>query len=113
MKNKLNALLIIQVLLILILLWLLTYFGRDEFNNSNINKHISNTTQPLIQPENGINYIALNSEVQLNSGIKTLPIQKSKLKIQKFENRCLGKITFYFLLFTFYFLLFKIGRAHV
>ena len=77
MKNKLNALLIIQVLLILILLWLLTYFGRDEFNNSNINKHISNTTQPLIQPENGINYIALNSEVQLNSGIKTLPIQTS------------------------------------
>jgi hypothetical protein len=77
MKNKLNALLIIQVLLILILLWLLTYFGRDEFNNSNIKKHISNSAQSLIQPVNGINYITLNSEVQLNSGIKTLPIQTS------------------------------------
>ena len=80
MKNKLNALLIVQVLLILILLWLLTYFGRDEFNNAKEDKDASSISQPLLKSVNGINFITLSSEIQSNSGIKTLPVQSSVFK---------------------------------
>ena len=80
MKNKLNALLIVQVLLILILLWLLTYFGRDEFNNTKEDKNASRISQPLLKSANGINFITLSSEIQSNSGIKTIPVQSSVYK---------------------------------
>jgi hypothetical protein len=80
MKNKLNVLLIVQVLLILILLWLLTYFGRDEFNNATADKNTSGISQSLLKSVNGINFITLSSEIQSNSGIKTLPIQKTIYK---------------------------------
>ena len=77
MKNKLNAFLVIQAILILILVWLLTYFGRDEFNNIKPNSDISKTTQSLIKSANGVNYITLSPEIQSNSGIKTQPVQTS------------------------------------
>ncbi len=77
MKNKLNAFLVIQAILILILVWLLTYFGRDEFNNIKPNSDISKNTQNLIKSANGINYITLSPEIQSNSGIKTQPVQIS------------------------------------
>ncbi len=77
MKNKLNAFLVIQAILILILVWLLTYFGRDEFNNIKPNSDISKNTQSLIKSANGINYINLSPEIQSNSGIKTQPVQIS------------------------------------
>ena len=80
MKNKLNALLIVQVLLILILLWLLTYFGRDEFNNAKLAKDTSSISQPLLKSVNGVNFITLSSEIQSNSGIKTVPVQSSIYK---------------------------------
>ena len=77
MKNKLNAFLVIQAILILILVWLLTYFGRDEFNNIKPNSDISKKTQSLIKSANGVNYITLSPEIQSNSGIKTQPVQTS------------------------------------
>ena len=77
MKNKLNAFLVIQAILILILVWLLTYFGRDEFNNIKPNSDISKNTQSLIKSANGVNYITLSPEIQSNSGIKTQPVQTS------------------------------------
>ena len=80
MKNKLNALLIVQVLLILMLLWLLIYFGRDEFNNSKDNNRASSISQPLLKSVNGVNFITLSAEIQSNSGIKTIPIQSSVYK---------------------------------
>ena len=80
MKNKLNALLIVQVLLILMLLWLLIYFGRDEFNNSKDNNHTSSISQPILKSVNGVNFITLSAEIQSNSGIKTSPIQSSVYK---------------------------------
>ena len=80
MKNKLNALLIVQVLLILMLLWLLIYFGRDEFNNSKDNNHTSSISQPILKSVNGVNFITLSAEIQSNSGIKTIPIQSSVYK---------------------------------
>ena len=80
MKNKLNAFLVIQAILILILVWLLTYFGRDEFNNIKPNSDISKNTQSLLKSANGVNYITLSPEIQSNSGIKTLPVQTSIYK---------------------------------
>lgn len=35
MKNKLTLFVVIQGILIALLIWLLTYLGRDEFNNAN------------------------------------------------------------------------------
>ena len=75
MKNKLSALLIVQVLLILILLWLLIYFGRDEFNETNITNNTSKISQPLLVSNNEINFITLSAEIQKNSGIKTQAVQ--------------------------------------
>ena len=80
MKNKLSALLIVQVLLILILLWLLIYFGRDEFNDTKIANNTSKISQSLLESNNGINFITLSSEIQKNSGIKTLAVQSSIYK---------------------------------
>jgi hypothetical protein len=80
MKNKLSILLIVQVLLILILLWLLIYFGRDEYNGTNISNNTPKISQPLLDSNNGINFITLSSDIQKNSGIKTLAIQSSIYK---------------------------------
>ena len=80
MKNKLSALLIVQVLLILILLWLLIYFGRDEFNETNVDNNTSKISQPLLVSNNEINFITLSAEIQKNSGIKTQVVQSSNYK---------------------------------
>lgn len=62
------------------LLWLLIYFGRDEFNNSKDNNHTSSISQPILKSVNGVNFITLSAEIQSNSGIKTSPIQSSVYK---------------------------------
>ena len=80
MKNKLSALLIVQVLLILILLWLLIYFGRDEFNETNVDNNTSKISQPLLVSNNEINFITLSAKIQKNSGIKTQVVQSSNYK---------------------------------
>lgn len=80
MKNKLSALLIVQVLLILILLWLLIYFGRDEFNETSVDNNTSKISQPLLVSNNEINFITLSAKIQKNSGIKTQVVQSSNYK---------------------------------
>ena len=61
MKNKLTLFVVIQAILIVILIWLLTYLGRDEFNNVKADKFVSSNSQPLLKSVNGINFITLNS----------------------------------------------------
>lgn len=70
MKNKLTLFIVIQAILIIILIWLLTYLGRDEFNNAN-NQNEVKKSNTYIKKENGIDEVIISKAVQTNSGIKT------------------------------------------
>ena len=74
MKNKLTLFVIIQAILIVLLIWLLTYLGRDEFNNANDPKDTKKTNS-YIKKENGLDFVVISKAVQLNSGIKTEKIK--------------------------------------
>ena len=70
MKNKLTLFVVIQAILIVILIWLLTYLGRDEFNNAN-DQNEAKKSNTYIKKEKGIDEVIISKAVQTNSGIKT------------------------------------------
>ena len=70
MKNKLTLFVVIQAILIVILIWLLTYLGRDEFNNAN-DQNETKKSNTYIKKEKGIDEVIISKAVQTNSGIKT------------------------------------------
>ena len=74
MKNKLTLFVAIQAILIVLLIWLLTYLGRDEFNNAN-DPIDTKKTNSYIKKENGLDFVVISKAVQLNSGIKTAKIK--------------------------------------
>lgn len=74
MKNKLTLFIIIQAILIVLLIWLLTYLGRDEFNKAN-NQNNTKKTNSYIKKENGLDFVVISKALQINSGIKTEKIK--------------------------------------
>ena len=70
MKNKLTLFVIAQAILIVILIWVLSYLGRDEFNNANDQNEVKKSNA-YIKKENGIDEVIISKVVQINSGIKT------------------------------------------
>ena len=74
MKNKLTLFVVIQGILIALLIWLLTYLGRDEFNNAN-DPTDTKKINSYIKKENGLDFVVISKVVQINSGIKTEKIK--------------------------------------
>ena len=79
MKNKSLAIIIIQSILIIGLLWLIIYLSKDKvFKDNSIDDDLKITFEPIDRPfiENGI--ILMDNLMIKNSGITIQPISKSK-----------------------------------
>jgi len=70
MKNKLTLFVVIQAILIVILIWLLTYLGRDEFKNAN-DQNEAKKSNAYIKKKNDMDKAIISKNEQTNSSIKT------------------------------------------
>ena len=76
MSKKATAVIIIQACLIVILLWLLVIFSKDEFEAFNEEEEIESPQR--IHTESGISTIILSAETQVQSDIRTESLSLAK-----------------------------------
>ena len=69
MNKKLKLIIIIQALLIVVLIWVLIFYGKDEYEayQAELDKDIPNPSHVVVKQ--GINIVTLTPEIQNNSGI--------------------------------------------
>jgi hypothetical protein len=69
MNKKLKLIIIIQALLIVVLIWVLIFYGKDEYEayQAELDKDIPNPSHVVVKQ--GINIFTLTPEIQNNSGI--------------------------------------------
>jgi hypothetical protein len=71
MNKKLTVILIAQTILILILFWIVIYYGKDEYEAYRASKGDDIESLSHVTSANGVNMIKLSPETQKNSGIQT------------------------------------------
>ncbi|MDR5171590.1 hypothetical protein IHQ56_07165 [Methylobacillus flagellatus] len=76
MNKKAVAIIIVQACMIVVLLWLLVLFSKDEFEAFNEEEEIESPQR--IQTEAGISTIVLSAETQQQSDIRTAPLNMTK-----------------------------------
>jgi hypothetical protein len=84
MNKKLTQIIIIQTLLIVVLIWVLIFYGKDEYEayQAELDKDIPNPSHVAIKQ--GASIVTLTPEIQNNSGIIATKIETTVFKgIQK------------------------------
>lgn len=75
MNRKALAIIALQAIIIVILFWLLVFYGRDEYESySRSDDEETIATPPRSSTENGITVVTLSAETQNESGIATSPL---------------------------------------
>jgi len=81
MINKKTAMIIgLQALLIVILFWMLVFYGKDEFENFRVEQEEEIESADRVEQVDGISIVSLSPAVQKNSGIET-----AKVDIMSFQ----------------------------
>lgn len=75
--KKTTAIVALQALLIIILFWMLIFYGQDEYNAMIGETEEEIETPNLVSTDNGATVVTLNALTQLQSGIATSSIQSS------------------------------------
>jgi hypothetical protein len=75
MINKKAALIIgLQALLIVILFWMLVFYGKDEYEDFRTEQEEEIESIDRVTEEEGVSIVSLSPAVQKNSGISTAPV---------------------------------------
>ncbi len=75
MFNKKAATIIgLQALLIVILFWMLVFYGKDEFEDYRVEQEEEIESADRVEEKDGISIVSLSPAVQKNSGIKTATV---------------------------------------
>jgi len=76
MINKKAAIIIgLQALLIIILFWMLVFYGKDEFENFRVEQEEEIESADRVTESDGISVVSLSPAVQKNSGISTAAVE--------------------------------------
>lgn len=75
MKNKLSTVILIQALIIVILFWVLIFYGKDEYEafTQETDEEIESASR--VNSEDGKTVIEVNQATQIQSDIRTSPVQ--------------------------------------
>jgi len=75
MMSKKTAIIIgLQALLIVILFWMLVFYGKDEFENYQVEQEEEIESADRVEEKDGISIVSLSPAVQKNSGIETAKV---------------------------------------
>jgi hypothetical protein len=75
MNNKTTIVIGLQALLIVVLFWMLVFYGKDEFENFRVDHEEEIESIDRVSVKDGISIISLSPAVQANSGIKTNKVE--------------------------------------
>ncbi len=75
MSNKSNIVIGLQTLLIVILFWMLVFYGKDEFESFSVAQEEEIESIDRVSTIEGISIVSLSPAVQANSGIKTNKVE--------------------------------------
>ncbi|QVL45465.1 MAG: hypothetical protein KFB94_09610 [Methylophilaceae bacterium] len=75
MSNKSNIVIGLQALLIVILFWMLVFYGKDEFERFNVEQEEEIESIDRVSTAESISIVRLSPAVQVNSGIKTNKVE--------------------------------------
>lgn len=75
MSKKSLWIISIQTLIIILLFWVLVFYGRDEYEAMHAEAEEEVETRSRVVEENGLQYVQLNLATQKNSGISVQPLQ--------------------------------------
>ncbi|MDO9052302.1 MAG: hypothetical protein Q8N02_09790 [Methylotenera sp.] len=77
MNRKIAIIIGIQAFLIVMLFWLLVFYGKDEFEALNQQHEEEIETPNLVSSKDGLTVINVNTATQIQSGIHTSPLHAS------------------------------------
>jgi len=75
MNKKTTGVIALQALLIVILFWMLVFFGKDEFENFRVEQEEAIESIDRVSTKDGISIVSLSPAVQENSGIRTNKVE--------------------------------------
>lgn len=79
MNRKISAILALQTLIIVILFWMLAFYGKDEFEAYSMGEEEETISSPShVSTEQGTTTITLSEQSQQQSGITTSPLQGAR-----------------------------------
>lgn len=81
MNKKLTLIIGLQALLIVILFWMLIFYGKDEYDNFRTEQGEEIEGANRVTENEGFNIVTLSPEVQKNSGISTSKIKETSFKV--------------------------------
>lgn len=74
MSKKTSIIIGLQALLIIILFWMLVFYGKDEYENYQVAQEEEIESADRVRQEDGISIVSLPAAVQKNSGITTAKV---------------------------------------
>lgn len=89
MKNHKTTLIIgLQALLIVVLFWMLIFYGKDEYETYQTTQKEEIDGLNRVSEKEGVNIVSLSSAVQKNSGISTAKVSETSFKgeVKSFGN---------------------------
>lgn len=75
MNKKTFIIIGLQTLIIVVLFWMLVFYGKDEYEEVMAEEDENITSPSLVTTENGVTTVTLSPEVQKQSGITTTALQ--------------------------------------
>lgn len=75
MSKKTSIIIGLQALLIIVLFWMLVFYGKDEYENYQIEQEEEIESADRVTEEDGISIVNLPPAVQKNSGIQTAKVE--------------------------------------
>ncbi len=77
MNKKTLIIIGLQTFIIIMLFWVLVFYGKDEFEAATAEKGETITSPSLVTTVNGVATVTLSNEAQKQSGISTSPLQSA------------------------------------
>ena len=78
MKSKFTTIIALQALIIIVLFWLLAFYGKDEYESYSQGKEKAVESPALVKIEQGVRIVTLPLALQKNSDIKTSKLEASQ-----------------------------------
>ena len=88
MTKKTTLIIVLQALLIVVLFWVLVFYGKDEFESYQNEQEEEIESLNRVSTNEGINIVSLSPATQQNSGIQTIKINSANFEgeIKSFGN---------------------------
>ena len=78
MNRKIAAIIVLQAFLIIMLFWMLVFYGKDEYEAYTSDSEEEIETPSLVSTDAGATVVTLSTQTQAQSDIHTTPLQTGR-----------------------------------